>query len=245
MVKVKYEDLLAAFEFVSSSALMEHSAYLSLDTGMIHWVSEGDPIDEEELPADLEISDRYVEIPHRNDLDLGKRLALRFVEAHLPHRYATAEQFFHHRGPYARFKDLLAADGYLEQWYAFESEATERAIQEWCAVNQIELDRTWLSPDIRHFFGAYFHEDWSLDDPDWKAVLSRFRLTEGQTRCESVARELRLLLATSASDEALRAIVYRQLGCRYDPRPDRGGPTLREWLQQLVVELDGFEAATR
>jgi uncharacterized protein UPF0158 len=140
MVTVKYEDLSTAFDFVSFGTPMEHRAYISLDTGSIYWVSEADAIDQEELPADLETSDRYIEIPHKNDLDLGSRLALRFVEEHLPHRYAAAESVFRQRGAYGRFKALLAADGYLEKWYAFENEATERALREWCEMNQIQLD---------------------------------------------------------------------------------------------------------
>ena len=140
MVTVKYEDLSLAFDFVSFGVPMEHQAYVSLDTGRIYWISEADDAtDEEELPADLETSDRYIEIPHKNDLDLGSQLALRFVEEHLPHRYDAVESFFRHRGAYGRFKDLLEADGYLEKWYAFENEATERALQHWCEVNEIRL----------------------------------------------------------------------------------------------------------
>ena len=140
MVTVKYEDLSTAFDFVSFGAPMGHRAYISLDTGAIYWVSEADAIEEEELPADLETSDRYIEIPHKNDLDLGSELALRFAQERLPHRYAAAESIFRHRGAYARFKELLAAEGCLEEWYAFEKEATERALREWCKVNEIKLD---------------------------------------------------------------------------------------------------------
>ena len=142
MVVVKYTDLSLAFDFVSFGAPMEHHAYVSLDTGRIYWLSEADAIDEEELPADLETSDRHFEVPHKNDLGLGRQLALRFVEEHLPYRYPAAESIFRHRGAYARFKQLLAGDGYLEKWYAFENEATERALQEWCDVNRIHLDGT-------------------------------------------------------------------------------------------------------
>ena len=148
MVSVNYEDLSMAFDFVSFGTPMEHHAYLSLDTGRIYWVPEVDAIDEEELPADLETSDRYIEIPHKNDLGLGRQLALRFVEEHLPHRYDAAESFFRHRGAYARFKDLVAADGFLEKWYAFENEATERALQQWCQLNEIRLVGTGSSQSI-------------------------------------------------------------------------------------------------
>ena len=70
MVVVKYEDLSAAFDFVSFAAPMEHQAYISIDTGTIYWISELSPL-EEEIPEDLETSDCYIAIPHKNDLDLG------------------------------------------------------------------------------------------------------------------------------------------------------------------------------
>ena len=108
MVKVKYDDLSAAFDFVSFAAPFEHRAFVSLDTGAIHWISETSPLDEEELPDDLEESDRYLPIPHKNDLDLGNNLALRFAEEQLPNRYADVADFFRRRGAYARFKELLA-----------------------------------------------------------------------------------------------------------------------------------------
>jgi len=139
MVKVKYDDLSAAFDFVSLAAPFEHRAFVSLDTGAIYWISEASPLDEEDLPADLETSDRYLAIPHKNDLDLGNNLALRFVEEQLPDRYANVEAFFRRRGAYARFKELLAAEGCLEKWYAFEAESTERALRQWCAANEIHL----------------------------------------------------------------------------------------------------------
>ena len=138
MVAVKYEDLQEAFDFVSSAAPMEHSAYISLDTGAIYWMSELNPL-EEEVPDDLETSNRYIAVPHKNDLDLGSRLALRFAAEELPNRYAQIEGFFRHRGAYARFKELLAAESRLEQWYAFEVKATESALRDWCAVNDIQI----------------------------------------------------------------------------------------------------------
>ena len=139
MVTVKYDDLSAACDFVSFAAPCEHCAFVSRDTGAIYCVSETSPVDDEEIPDDLETSDRYISIPHKNDLDLGTRLALRFAEEQLADRYADVEACFRHRGAYARFKELLAAEQSLEKWYAFEAESTERALREWCAANEIEL----------------------------------------------------------------------------------------------------------
>jgi hypothetical protein len=139
MVRVKYDDLSAAFDFVSFAAPFEHRALVSLDTGAIYWISETNPIDEEDLPDDLDTSDRYVAIPHKNDLDLGSSLALRFAEEHLPHRYGSVAACFRHRGAYAHFKELLAAERCLDKWYAFEAECTKRALRDWCNENQIQV----------------------------------------------------------------------------------------------------------
>jgi hypothetical protein len=138
LVTVKYDDLSAAFDFVSFAAPMEHHAFISLDTGTIYWISELNPLDEE-IPEDLETSDRYLAIPHKNDLDLGSNLALRFTAEELPGQYARVEEFFRHRGAYARFKDLLVSEGCLDKWYAFEADFTERALKNWCTDNDIDV----------------------------------------------------------------------------------------------------------
>ena len=135
---MKYEDLSAAFDFVSFAAPMEHQAYISIDTGTIYWISEVNPL-EEEIPEDLETSDRYIAIPHKNDLDLGSDLARRFTAEALPGLNNRVEQFFRHRGAYARFKELLASEGCLDKWYAFEAESTERALRNWCTENDINV----------------------------------------------------------------------------------------------------------
>jgi hypothetical protein len=139
MATIKYDVLLLAFDFVSSAAPMEHHAYVSLDTGKIYWMSEITELEQDEIPDDLETSDRYLEVPHKNDLDLGRQLALRFAEERLPHRYDRVEAIFRHRGAYQRFKEILATEGRLEEWYAFETDATEQAIKQWCRDNNIQL----------------------------------------------------------------------------------------------------------
>jgi len=139
MVTVKDDDLLLAFAFVSSGAPMEHRAFVSVETGRIYWVSELDPVDEEELPDDLDSSDAYLEVPHKNDLDLGRQLALRFLNEQLPSKYDQVADIFHRRGAYRRFKELLAAEGCLDRWYAFETKATEEALKEWCRKNDVHL----------------------------------------------------------------------------------------------------------
>ena len=139
MVTVKREELSSAFEFVSSASPSEHAAYVSLDTGKIYWLfSDGAP-DDEEVPDDLEVSDRYIAIPHQSDLELGSQLALRFAEEHLPERAEAIEEIFRHRGAYRRFREVLEAEGRLDEWHVFEEKATDEALREWCEENEIHL----------------------------------------------------------------------------------------------------------
>jgi hypothetical protein len=135
---VSYDELEMAFAFVSSAPALENAAYICLDTGAIHCTSEFNPIGEE-VPDDLETSDRYVPLPHKNDLDLGRPLALRFVVRELPEQAERVVGFFRHKGAYARFKDLLESERLLEKWYNFETESTEKALRDWCAEYNIRI----------------------------------------------------------------------------------------------------------
>lgn len=140
MVTVNYEDLSEALEFVSSGVPTEHRAYISIDTGAIHWVSDSSDI-EDDAPDDLEESDRYIAVPQKIDLGLGRRLAIRFAVERMPDEYEAVRQFFAHPGAYGRFKNLLVACGQLDAWYAFEAECTERALLEWCETQAIKVTR--------------------------------------------------------------------------------------------------------
>ena len=138
MVAVKFDELSDAFAFVGSASPGENNAYICLDTGRIYWTSELSSLDEE-VPDDLETSDRYLSVPHKTDLDLGRRLALRFAASELPEWHDEVVAFFRRAGAYARFKELLESKRALEQWYKYEAEATEKALREWCVENGIQV----------------------------------------------------------------------------------------------------------
>ncbi|HEY9276996.1 MAG TPA: hypothetical protein VIO87_02190 [Methylotenera sp.] len=138
MHSINLDELRNAFEFVSSGPSSEHSAYISIDTGIIYWTSNVIDL-EEEIPEDIETSDQYIAVPHKNDLKLGQSLALSFIDQKIPHEYNFAASLFRKRGAYRRFKELLQAEGLLEKWFAFEANASDLALQDWCKKNNIEL----------------------------------------------------------------------------------------------------------
>jgi hypothetical protein len=137
---VRFSDLQLAFEFVSSGRMGENEAYLDRQSGKIYWHSEFGENDEE-LPDDID-NEKYIAIPDRRELDLGKPLVLEFAREFLPDDYDEVRHIFNRRGAYRRYKDLLVRRGALERWYDLSNKAEEAALREWCAENGIELSAT-------------------------------------------------------------------------------------------------------
>jgi hypothetical protein len=137
-VAVDARELRHAFDFVSAGYPSEHSAWICLDTGKIYWRSSDPGLDDEDLPEDIDDTDRYLDVPNQHDLDLGRRLALTFVAQELPDDYDTVAGFFRRRGAYSHFKSLLQMRGRLASWYEFENRATDEALLAWCAEHGID-----------------------------------------------------------------------------------------------------------
>lgn len=134
---VKLDDLLAAYEWVSSSP-DDSEAFVSRVTGDVHWLSSTMELGDK-LPEDIEDGSIYVPVPNKHDLNLGKHLALTFAEEQLADSYQTVANIFRHREAYGRFKDLLVREGRLQAWYAYEAKATELALREWAAGEGLSI----------------------------------------------------------------------------------------------------------
>jgi hypothetical protein len=138
-MSISFLDLQLAFDFVSADGPGANQALLDRRSGKVHYHSElmGD-VEEEEFPEDVD-DERYVAIPHKNELDLGKPLVLDFVRQFLLDDYDEVRDIFRRKGAYGRFKALLARRGALDRWYDFSNEAEEAALKKWCADNAIDL----------------------------------------------------------------------------------------------------------
>ena len=134
---IPLSEIESAFDFVSMGPPCSHTAILCRDTGEFFYMS--DLGDSDELPEDVDDPARYIEIPHKNDLDLGRALVMDFTARHLPDEHDTVRRIFDHRGAYGRFKDLLARREVLGTWHEFETEQSDSALKEWCADNGIVI----------------------------------------------------------------------------------------------------------
>ncbi|MFA7183534.1 MAG: UPF0158 family protein [Victivallales bacterium] len=137
---IKFDDIENAYEFVNFGSYGEHSAVLRKDTGEILYQSEFGELNEIEAAGEFLDEDNCVDIPHKNDLDLGKTLVFEFVEEKLPEKAGLVGNFFQHRGAYSNFKSLLETEGLLQAWFDFENSKTQKALRQWCEDNGIELE---------------------------------------------------------------------------------------------------------
>ena len=136
-MKFKFQDIEMAYDFVNDSPYGDHSAVLRKDTGKILYHSEMSDMDE--ISDDDWESEDSVEIPHKNDLHLGKRLVFDFVLENLPDDINHVRQIFNRRGAYGRYKDFVESKGILQSWYDFEAKQQEQALRQWCKENDIEV----------------------------------------------------------------------------------------------------------
>src|SRR5260221_9491151 len=107
---VSLKEILGAFEFVSAGGMGEHQAFLCKQSGKIYWHSElSDDLDE--LPGDIDDSEKYVQIPNKRELDLGKPLVLDFARQFLPddfdEAWPRAARFRPHGNPTALGAELM------------------------------------------------------------------------------------------------------------------------------------------
>ncbi|AWN17922.1 hypothetical protein SALB1_3730 [Salinisphaera sp. LB1] len=85
---------------------MEHAAFLDRTTGAIYWQSDNADVSDE-LPEHIDDADRYITIPYKNDLGLGKPLAMAFARKYLPEGFEQVRAIFNQSDACAHFKALL------------------------------------------------------------------------------------------------------------------------------------------
>ena len=135
---IKFSDIEDAFLFVSMSPMYTNHAILCKETGKIYYASEYG--DDDEIPEEIFEDDDCLEIPNKNDLDLGQHLVFEFVEENLPNNFDHVKYIFRKKGAYGRYKDFLEERGLLEKWYEFENQNRKKTLLGWCQENEIILE---------------------------------------------------------------------------------------------------------
>jgi hypothetical protein len=107
-MQIDWNELEATVEFVSSG----NEAVLCRKTGKFLWHSDLEE-DLDAWPDDVDDEEKYLVIPDKRDLDLGKTLVLEFARQYLPDEFNEIRRIFSRRGAYGQFRELLHRKGRL------------------------------------------------------------------------------------------------------------------------------------
>lgn len=135
---IQIADLEAALDWSSAGGRSENQAFIDRRTGALHLQSMHGDFGEE-LPEDIDDGTRYIAVPHKNDLDLGRELVFEFVGSEAPQLEVQVHAAFRQKGAYGKFKAILERARLLERWYEFEGEATKAALMRWAEGNGFEV----------------------------------------------------------------------------------------------------------
>ena len=97
MGELPFSEIEDAFYFVSCQSYGTE-AYLCTKTGQLFYRS--DLADFDEFPEDFEESAHYIRIPHKNELDLGRRLVDKFIFQKAPEIGEEVNRIFRRSGAY-------------------------------------------------------------------------------------------------------------------------------------------------
>ena len=93
-------------------------------------------------------------------------------------------------------------------------------------------------PTYSHLYGAYFRQDWMLDDPNPDDVVRRYMRVETVANREDLKTELRQLLDSEMSETQLKATL-----APWDTfRPKDVEITIREWLERVLLIAETEDA---
>jgi hypothetical protein len=136
-----FKDILVAFESTCVGGTAQNEAYICRQSGKIYFHSDLLELEElnDELPDDIEDEEKYLQLPDKYELNLGNPLVLAFAREFLPRDFDEVQRIFSKRGAYSNFKSLLARRGAIDRWHDFQNKETERALREWCELNDIKV----------------------------------------------------------------------------------------------------------
>ena len=132
--QIALADLLAALEWAGHTG-SDRMAFVCRSSGRIVLTSDSDFDDAGaslgDVPQDLDDPQRYAILPSHRDLQLGKRVAVRFAQAQAPQVIEDVHACFASAGARERFDALMAEAGQLQAWRAHEAAAVEAALRAW------------------------------------------------------------------------------------------------------------------
>ena len=125
---VSLKDIREAFEFVCAASGGEHQAFLCRQSGKLYCHSElCDDLDI--LPDDIDDAEKFLPIPHKRDLDLGKPVALNFAGQFLPGDFDDVQTIFQQKGRLRQIQGSVGAKRRARSMVRFRGESRGRSLE--------------------------------------------------------------------------------------------------------------------
>ncbi|BFG79428.1 hypothetical protein PTKU46_74610 [Paraburkholderia terrae] len=88
--------------------------------------------------------------------------------------------------------------------------------------------------NLDEFLGAYFHQDWSEDEPTADRIVNKYLSEWPRGDALLALRELEDLLSKNHDETKLRELLD-EMGCYYDPSGD--AMTCTSWLSNVREKM--------
>lgn len=135
-------DLIAALDWAGETG-SDRMAFVCRSSGRIVRTSDSDFDDTGaslgDTPKDLGDPQRYAILPSHRDLQLGKRVAVRFAQTHAPQVIEEVHACFATAGARERFDALMAEVGQRDAWSTHEAAAITAALRAWAEDEGLAL----------------------------------------------------------------------------------------------------------
>lgn len=89
---------------------------------------------------------------------------------------------------------------------------------------------------LRHFFAAYFHQDWIEEAATGEQVIAMYGADSSNLEViDTLIEGIGVFIADHPEEADLANALFRQMGCYY--LPNVIGMTTREWLLHVVEKV--------
>lgn len=90
---------------------------------------------------------------------------------------------------------------------------------------------------LRHFFAAYFHQDWRREAETPEQVISMYAADVNDPgTIDTLVEGIGAFIADHPDEDDLANALFREMGCYYSPKAL--GQSTREWLLHVAATLE-------
>lgn len=89
---------------------------------------------------------------------------------------------------------------------------------------------------LRQLFSCYLHQDWLHEFGTYTAAITAMMASEPKAFRAKAAEDLRALLSANLTDKELKAVMFDEICCYFDPEPDQ--VSTRAWLGDILRQLE-------